>query len=171
MRRIGKVILIIVVILIGASVAGTIGLAAGIFLTRESVRDELQHMEQLQEEVDTLNAEETEEENALQDEIASLKEQIAELEAEKAAAESGNTTEYLQKKFYSDGKLYHVESEDWVFYSDISLETELGNDVIIVSPVKSQDWLKNGVQVYTCLSTEGFVYSTEQPNLTPIEEE
>lgn len=171
MRRTGKVLLIIVAILIGASIAGTIGLVAGIFLTRESVRDELQHMEQLQEEVDTLNAEETEEENALQDEIASLKEQIAELEAEKAAAESGNTTEYLQKKFYSDGKLYHVESEDWVFYSDISLETEMGNDVIIVSPVKSQDWLKNGVQVYTCLSTEGFVYSTEQPNLTPIEEE
>ena len=166
MKRIIKRIVIGWAVVTLASMVFAVGYVVG---GEKMLQEERSQQEELQEEVERLTQEAEEEDTDAQDEISDLKKQIADLKAEKAGYQKNSTTEYIQKKFYSDGYLYKVEDEDFVFYADSSLETKLGNDVIIVSPVKSPDRFGNGVKVYTCLSEDGFVYSTEEPNLVPIE--
>lgn len=154
----GVVALATIVFFIGYTVGG-----------QQMFQEERSQQEELQEEVERLTQENEEEDSETLNEISDLKKQIADLKAEKASYRNNSTAEYIQKKFYSDGNLYKVESEDFVFYSDATLETKLGNDVIIVSPAKSHDEFGNGVEVYTCLSEDGFVYSTQEPDLVLIE--
>ena len=166
MKRIIKRIVIGWVVLALASTVFAVGYVVG---GGKMLQEERSQQEELQEEVERLTQEDEEEDTETLEEINDLKKQIADLKAEKASYRNNSTAEYIQKKFYSDGYLYKVEDEDFGFYADSSLETKLGNDVIIVSPVKSPDRFGNGVKVYTCLSEDGFVYSTEEPKLVPIE--
>ena len=166
MKRIIKRIVICWGVLALASTVFAVGYVVG---GGQTLQKENAEQKELQEEVERLTQEAEEEDTDAQDEISDLKKQIADLKAEKASYRNNSTAEYIQKKFYSDGYLYKVEDEDFGFYADSSLETKLGNDVIIVSPVKSPDRFGNGVEVYTCLSEDGFVYSTEEPKLVPIE--
>ena len=166
MKRILKIVGILLIVWMAVSMVFSVGYVVG---GGKTLQKENAEQEELQEEVERLTQEAEEEDTDAQDEISDLKKQIADLKAEKASYRSNSTAEYIQKKFYSDGKLYTVESEDFVFYSDATLETKLGNDVIIVSPAKSHDEFGNGVEVYTCLSEDGFVYSTQEPDLVPLE--
>lgn len=166
MKRIIKRIVICWGVLALASTVFAVGYVVG---GGQTLQKENAEQKELQEEVERLTQEAEEEDTDVQDENSDLKKQIADLKAEKASYRNNSTAEYIQKKFYSDGKLYTVESEDFVFYSDATLETKLGNDVIIVSPAKSHDEFGNGVEVYTCLSEDGFVYSTQEPDLVPLE--
>ena len=154
MKRIVKIIGILFFAWIAISMVFSVGYVVG---GGQALQKENAEQKELQEEVERLTQEAEEEDTETLDEISDLKKQIADLEAEKAGYQKNSITEYIQKKFYSDGKLYKVESEDFVFYSDTALETKVGNDVIIVSPVKSPDRFGNGVQVYTCLSEDGVV--------------
>ena len=166
MKRILKIVGILLIVWMAASMVFAVGYVVG---GGKMLQEERSQQEKLQEEVERLTQEAEEEDTDAQDEISDLKKQIADLKAEKASYRSNSTAEYIQKKFYSDGYLYKVEDEDFVFYSDATLETKLGNDVIIVSPAKSHDEFGNGVEVYTCLSEDGFVYSTQEPDLVPLE--
>ena len=166
MKRILKIMGILVLVWMVASMVFWVGYVVG---GGQTLQKENAEQKELQEEVERLTQEDEEEDTETLEEINDLKKQIADLKAEKASYRNNSTAEYIQKKFYSDGYLYKVEDEDFVFYSDATLETKLGNDVIIVSPAKSHDRFGNGVKVYTCLSEDGFVYSTEEPNLVPIE--
>ena len=99
-----------------------------------------------------------------------------ELQLSTESTENGETitsawNDYITQVFYSDGNLYHVEDEDWTFYSDTMLQNPIGNDIVIISPVTKDDDVKNGGlthHIYTVRTENGLVYSSEKPRLSNI---
>ena len=110
--------------------------------------------------------------------IEELQAYIEELELQLSteSTENGETitstwNDYITQVFYSDGNLYHVENEDWTFYSDTMLQNPIGNDIVIISPVTKDDDVKNGGlthHIYTVRTENGLVYSSEKPRLSNI---
>ena len=110
--------------------------------------------------------------------IEELQAYIEELELQLSteSTENGETitsawNDYITQVFYSDGNLYHVEDEDWTFYSDTMLQNPIGNDIVIISPVITDDDVKNGGlthHIYTVRTENGLVYSSEKPRLSNI---
>ena len=110
--------------------------------------------------------------------IEELQAYIEELELQLSteSTENGETitstwNDYITQVFYSDGNLYHVEDEDWTFYSDTMLQNPIGNDIVIISPVTKDDDVKNGGlthHIYTVRTENGLVYSSEKPRLSNI---
>lgn len=81
--------------------------------------------------------------------------------------------DYITQVFYNDGNLYHIEDEDWTFYSDTMLQNPIGNDIVIISPVTKEDEVKNGGlthRIYTVRTESGLVYSSEKPSLSQMTE-
>ena len=109
----------------------------------------------------------------------SLEERIEELKSsmqassEAASSDEGLNSDYVAWKFWSDGNEYKASGED-VFYSDPDFKSGLSNEeVVLVSPVVSPDKQKTEtgeiITIYTSLSTDGFVYSREVPNIAKID--
>lgn len=109
----------------------------------------------------------------------SLEKRIEELKGSMQAAsetpseDSGLNSDYVAWKFWSDGNEYKASGED-VFYSDPDFKSGLSNEeVILISPVVSPDKIKSDtgeiITIYTSLSTDGFVYSREVPNIAKID--
>lgn len=109
----------------------------------------------------------------------SLEKRIEELKGSMQAAsetpseESSLNSDYVAWKFWSDGNEYKASGED-VFYSDPDFKSGLSNEeVILISPVVSPDKIKSDtgeiITIYTSLSTDGFVYSREVPNIAKID--
>ena len=109
----------------------------------------------------------------------SLKKRIEELKGSMQAAsetpseDSSLNSDYVAWKFWSDGNEYKASGED-VFYSDPDFKSGLSNEeVILISPVVSPDKIKSDtgeiITIYTSLSTDGFVYSREVPNIAKID--
>ena len=92
------------------------------------------------------------------------------------STENGETitsawNDYITQVFYSDGNLYHVEDEDWTFYSDTMLQNPIGNDIVVISPVIKDDDVKNGGlthHIYTVRTENGLVYSSGKPRLSNL---
>lgn len=78
-------------------------------------------------------------------------------------AGQGNNDSYLKVKFWSDGNTY---TSNVTWYSDPNCTKSIGNTITIISCVISEDRLSNSYTVYTCMSSEGLVYSSEYPYLT-----
>ena len=99
-----------------------------------------------------------------------------ELQLSTESTENGETitsawNDYITQVFYSDGNLYHVEDEDWTFYSDTMLQNPIGNDIVVISPVIKDDDVKNGGlthHIYTVRTENGLVYSSEKPKLSNL---
>ena len=109
----------------------------------------------------------------------SLEKRIVELKGSMQAAsetpseDSSLNSDYVAWKFWSDGNEYKASGED-VFYSDPDFKSGLSNEeVILISPVVSPDKIKSDtgeiITIYTSLSTDGFVYSREVPNIAKID--
>lgn len=109
----------------------------------------------------------------------SLEKRIEELKGSMQAAsetpseDSSLNSDYVAWKFWSDGNEYKASGED-VFYSDPDFKSGLSNEeVILISPVVSPDKIKSDtgeiITIYTSLSTDGFVYSREVPNIAKID--
>mgnify|MGYP001625095180 CR=1 FL=1 len=99
-----------------------------------------------------------------------------ELQLSTESTENGETitsawNDYITQVFYSDGNLYHVEDEDWTFYSDTMLQNPIGNDIVVISPVIKDDDVKNGGlthHIYTVRTENGLVYSSGKPRLSNL---
>lgn len=96
-----------------------------------------------------------------------LQQQLSDAQKALSTHVQSNSSSYISIKFWSDGNLY--VSEKTVWYSDQNCRNELSNEnVIIVSPIIDKTELKNGYLVYTCLSTDGLVYSAYNPRLVKV---
>lgn len=96
-----------------------------------------------------------------------LQQQLADAQKALSAHVQSNSSSYISIKFWSDGNLY--VSEKTVWYSDQNCRNKLSNEsVIIASPIIDKTQLENGYIVYTCLSTNGLVYSSYNPRLTKV---
>ena len=93
--------------------------------------------------------------------------------SEAVSSDEGLNSDYIAWKFWSDGNEYKASGED-VFYSDPDFKNGLANEeVTLISPVVSPDKIKSDtgeiITIYTSLSTDGFVYSREVPNIAKID--
>lgn len=193
-----KVVKILAVIL-GVFLLLGAGMVAGVVLTQMGFDDERAQIQELQTQLEeaeasadelaevTARAEDAEaqleeaqaEVEDLQAINNSLEERIKNLQdglttAAETPSENGSLAQdYVSWKFWTDGNQYQATDEGTVFYADPDYETGLEtNKVILVSRVVSPDKLEvNGeiVTVYTALSTEGFVYCREVPNLEIVQ--
>lgn len=77
---------------------------------------------------------------------------------------STQNASYLSIKFWSDGNTY---TANVTWYSDPNC-TKTISDVTITSPIVSTDKLSNNYTVYTCMSSNGLVYSSKYPYLTKV---
>lgn len=193
-----KVVKVLAIVL-GAFLLLLAGLTAGIVLTNLGFNNERAKIQELQTQLEeaeasadelaevTARAEEAksqlEEAQAEVEDLQaindSLEERIKNLQqglttATETPSENGSLAQdYVSWKFWTDGNQYQATDEGTVFYADPDYETGLEtNKVILVSRVVSPDKLEvNGeiVTVYTALSTEGFVYCREVPNLEIVQ--
>lgn len=189
----------VLAIVFGAIFLLVAGLAVGSVFTQLGFNDERAKMKSLQQEVSSLEEEletagvseaeleeataRAEEAEAKADDLQvannSLEERINELKdsMQNASAtptqESGLAQDYVSWKFWIDGNQYRATDEGTVFYSDPEYKNGLEtSEVILVSRVVSPDKIeKDGeiVTVYTALSTNGFVYCRETPNLEIVQ--
>ena len=90
------------------------------------------------------------------------------LDSQIAVNKNSAATSYIANKFWYDGNTYTSPKTTW--YSKITCESgsEITGDVIIVSPNVDPFKQSNGYTVYCCMSTNGFVYSSNTPYLTKI---
>lgn len=95
--------------------------------------------------------------------VDTLNQQLADQIASNSQSSSTATSSYLAIKFWSDGNTYTANVK---WYSDPNCTKSAGSNITIASPVVSQDKLSNGYTVYTCMSTNGLVYSSQYPYLT-----
>lgn len=95
--------------------------------------------------------------------VDTLNQQLADQIASNSQSSSTATSSYLAIKFWSDGNTYTANVK---WYSDPNCIKSAGSNITITSPVVSQDKLSNGYTVYTCMSTNGLVYSSQYPYLT-----
>lgn len=74
---------------------------------------------------------------------------------------------YVGTVFYPDpdGKLYHSEVQ-WYSNPLCIQGSEVKTDVVIVSPVIRSDTYNNGFKFYTCMSSNGLVYTSKKPSLS-----
>lgn len=119
----------------------------------EPTKEELR-IEELKQQVDDLS-----------NQVATL---TSQLEQAQALANSSDT-DFINTFFWSSGG--HYEDEDTTFYSDCYCSQEITDPVVFVSKQTVGVDLKNGLYVYAALSTDGIVWSTEGPDLDPIEED
>lgn len=70
---------------------------------------------------------------------------------------------YLAVKFWIDGKKYFDSNTTW--YSDYHCSTKVTNTVTIISPIIDKLEISNGYTVYSCMSSNGLVYSSSRPFL------
>lgn len=193
-----KVVKILAVILCVFLLLGA-GMVAGVVLTQMGFDDERAQIQELQTQLEeaeasadelaevTARAEDAEAQleeaqaevedlqainNSLEERIENLKDGLT--TAAETPSENGSLAQdYVSWKFWTDGNQYQATDEGTVFYADPDYETGLEtNKVILVSRVVSPDKLEvNGeiVTVYTALSTEGFVYCREVPNLEIVQ--
>lgn len=78
--------------------------------------------------------------------------------------DSDDSDNYLAVKFWSNGKTY-VGSSVVTWYSDYYCSQQITSEVIIISPTIDRLKLSNGHWVYTCMSSNGLVFSTDDPYL------
>lgn len=165
-KRIVVKILSVLLLLGTISILLGIGIAIGILLTRSGFKDDQLRLENLQEEVTSLEEElaiaNSSSEEELEEALAraeeaeakvedlqatndSLEKRIESLREEANSAEISaeqEDTGYISWKFWSDGNQYQATGND-VFYSDPDLTEKLTNsEVILVSPVVSTDKIK-----------------------------
>ena len=189
----------VMAIIFGVFMLLLVGLVAGVVLTNLGFNNERAKIQELQTQLEeaeasadelaevTARAEEAESQlEEAQAEIEdlqaindSLEERIKNLQdglttAAETPSENGSLAQdYVSWKFWTDGNQYQATDEGTVFYADPDYETGLEtNKVILVSRVVSPDKLEvNGeiVTVYTALSTEGFVYCRDVPNLEIVQ--
>lgn len=95
--------------------------------------------------------------------VDTLQEQLAEQIALNNKSSSTAGSSYLAIKFWSDGFTYTANVK---WYCDPNCTKSAGDNITITSPVVSQDKLSNGYTVYTCMSTNGLVYSSQYPYLS-----
>lgn len=95
--------------------------------------------------------------------VDNLQKQLADQIALNSQTSSTANSSYLATKFWSDGNTYTANVK---WYSDPNCTKSAGDNITITSPVASQDKLINGYTVYTCMSTNGLVYSSQYPYLT-----
>lgn len=95
--------------------------------------------------------------------VDTLQKQLAEQIALNSKNSSTATSSYLTIKFWSDGFTYTANVK---WYCDPNCTKSAGDNITISSPVVSQDKLSNGYTVYTCMSTNGLVYSSQYPYLS-----
>ena len=90
------------------------------------------------------------------------------LDSQIAVNKNSAATSYIANKFWYDGNTYTSPKTTW--YSKITCESgsKITGDVIIVSPNVDPFKQSNGYTVYCCMSTNGFVYSSNTPYLTKI---
>ena len=192
----GKVVKILLFVF-GIPALIAVGLAIGIFFTQKSFDDDREQIATLQEEASSFEERSSTAEQELEDAIAraeeaeeklkdlqtindSLEERVKELReglsatSETPSEDAGLSQDYISWKFWTDGNQYRATDKGTVFYSDPDYETGLETSEVIlvsrvVSPDKIQDETGEIITVYTALSTEGFVYCQEVPNLEPIQ--
>ena len=129
-------------------------------------------LEALQEDYDSLKRESNSSNSKNAAEVKELQEQINQLEAERSNFAEGSAEDFVLKIFYEDGNLYHVEEENWTFYSDTGLQNPIGNDFQIVSSVVKREEVKDGGithYIYIVRSENGLVYSEDKPRLRKVE--
>lgn len=189
----------VLAIVLGAFLLLLAGLTAGIVLTNLGFNNERAKIQELQTQLEeaeasadelaevTARAEDAEAQleeaqaevedlqainNSLEERIKNLQDGLT-TAAETPSENGGLAQDYVSWKFWTDGNQYQATDEGTVFYADPDYETGLEtNKVILVSRVVSPDKLEvNGeiVTVYTALSTEGFVYCREVPNLEIVQ--
>lgn len=95
--------------------------------------------------------------------VDTLQKQLADQIALNSKNSSTATSSYLTIKFWSDGFTYTANVK---WYCDPNCTKSAGDSITISSPVVSQDKLSNGYTVYTCMSTNGLVYSSQYPYLS-----
>lgn len=95
--------------------------------------------------------------------VDTLQKQLAEQIDLNRKNSSTATSSYLTIKFWSDGFTYTANVK---WYCDPNCTKSAGDNITISSPVVSQDKLSNGYTVYTCMSTNGLVYSSQYPYLS-----
>lgn len=198
-KRIVVKILSVLLLLGAISILLGIGIAIGILFTRSGFKDDMVRLEILQEQssvteealadaeakAESAEATETETQKQLEEAQAevedlraindSLEKRIEGLKDGLTTSETQNSggAEYINWKFWTDGNQYRITNDERVF-SDPNYETELNtSEVILISRVISPDKILNEtgdiMTVYTALSTEGFVYCREVPNIEPIQ--
>ena len=73
------------------------------------------------------------------------------------------SSSYLAMKFWIDGSRY--STSDTIWYSDCFCSNKITNSVTIVSPIVDKSELSNGYTVYSCMSSNGLVYTSSYPYL------
>lgn len=79
---------------------------------------------------------------------------------------NSSDTEFFQIFFWQTGSLY--SAGDMQFYSDCFCSQPIESPVFVSNKSIGVE-LENGFYVFAALSTEGLVWSTDGPNLNPIE--
>ena len=114
----------------------------------------------------------------LQDELNSEKEKTSSLnkklkqnkaEKEPLSTATSSTTNYLKIKYWFDDKNYQLSDEEQKLYKDPYLSKKVSSQSIFVSPTVSEEELENGQTVYSAMTSEGLVYSSEYINLNQLE--
>lgn len=119
---------------------------------------------------------------SLQDELNTEKEKTSSLkkklkqqkatkkEETKSTAALSSTSNYLKIKYWTDGKNYILSNEEQKLYKDPYLSKKVSSKRIFVSSTVSEESLENGQTVYSAMTSEGLVYSSEYINLSQLEE-
>lgn len=120
--------------------------------------------------------------SSLQDELNTEKEKTSSLkkklkqqkatkkEETKSTAALSSTSNYLKIKYWTDGKNYILSNEEQKIYKDSFLSDRISNKRVFVSSTISEERLENGQTVYSAMTSEGLVYSSEYINLSQLEE-
>lgn len=88
---------------------------------------------------------------------------------EKSGTTTSSTQNYLQIKYWFDDKNYTLSDEEQKLYKDPYLSKKVSSQSIFVSPTVSEEELENGQTVYSAMTSEGLVYSSEYINLNQLE--
>ena len=135
----------------------------------QTANPELQELKQkvssLQDELNT----EKEKNSSLKKKLKQQKAANKKEEAKSTAALS-STSNYLKIKYWSDGKNYTLSDEEQKIYKDSFLSEKISSKRVFVSSTISEERLENGQTVYSAMTSEGLVYSSEYINLSQLEE-
>lgn len=108
--------------------------------------------------------------DGLKSKIANQKSTISEFESKNSQSNityvvnTGSSDSYLAMKFWSDGNNY-VGSSTVTWYSDYYCSKPITSNVTIISPTIDRLTLSNGHLIYICMSSNGLVFSSENPYL------
>ena len=109
--------------------------------------------------------------NSEKEKTSSLKKKLKQNKAEKEplSTATSSTTNYLKIKYWFDDKNYQLSDEEQKLYKDPYLSKNVSSQSIFVSPTVSEEELENGQTVYSAMTSEGLVYSSEYINLNQLE--